>query len=279
MHIWGDLLWRKFKTICPYFYLSVVLAFVVRTVFEIDNAPMLHKILLLINEILLLQAAGFGVYAVTGSAWYLSAMFLGIGILFPLVKNFGDSYNSSFAFIVSALILGALSSSIGHTSNPGYMINGIIFLGLLKGIAEISLGCFAYFVVHKVNSLKIGNNIKTLLTLLKYICFIFVIYFATLEESNSYLMFSCVGILFIGIVLSFSNITYNIINKFYKLTNLLGQFSLSIYLNNYYWALIIGKVFNNYSNNQKLIIYIIIVFISSIIINILAKLLKTKLGY
>ncbi len=270
----GELLWRKFKIIMPAFYLSVILAFIMRTIFSIDNGPILHKILLLINEASLLQAAGFVVYPVTGSAWYLSAMFIAIAILFPIANNYKEYFSNLLSLVIGILVLGPIASN-GHISDPGLMINGIIFLGLLKGIAEISLGCFAYSLVKKINALKINNKIKVCLTLIKYITFCLVIYFAACLEVNSYFLSSCVIILFIGIVLTFSEQTFSI-GDYFKNNNFFGEFSLCIYLNNFYWGLIISKVFADYSDNSKLLIYLSFVFLSSTIIYISSKFIKNK---
>lgn len=258
----------------PAFYLSVILAFIMRTIFSIDNGPILHKILLLINEASLLQAAGFVVYPVTGSAWYLSAMFIAIAILFPIANNYKEYFSNLLSLVIGILVLGPIASN-GHISDPGLMINGIIFLGLLKGIAEISLGCFAYSLVKKINALKINNKIKVCLTLIKYITFCLVIYFAACLEVNSYFLSSCVIILFIGIVLTFSEQTFSI-GDYFKNNKFFGEFSLCIYLNNFYWGLIISKVFADYSDNSKLLIYLIFVFLSSTIIYISSKFIKNK---
>ena len=275
----GAFLWHKFKIIMPYFYISIIIAFFLRSFFSIDPAPTMHKLLLLLNEILLLQAAGFSVYAVTGSAWYLSAMFIAIGILFPLAVILRGYYENVLSLIIAVIILGSLSSSIGSTSNPGYMVGGIVFLGLLKAISEIALGCFAHGCVQHLKCYTFNNITSLILSLIKYSCFIFVIYFATLNDSNSYLMFSCVPILFIGIVLSFLDNVHKVSLPSFlqKSLSYLGELSIAIYLNNFYVSLIIAKLYNNHPVMQKMLYYLISVFIISNIVVAMKRTVESKL--
>lgn len=253
----GAFIWHKLKKVLPYFYISCLIAFVLRTIFDIDGGVMLHKVLLLINELLLLQAAGFNVYAVTGSAWYLSAMFIAIAILYPMATKYQDTFLNIISPVIAILILGSLSAAYGNTSNPGYMIQGFLFLGLLKAIAEIALGCFLYRVVEIFNSVQISGKQKYIYTVLKYFLILFVIYFASRKDSNSIILMSCVPCLFIGLMLTFSNQCYRIPQSVSKISDYLGELSIAIYLNNFYVALIVAKLFPWMTNNQKLGIYLV----------------------
>ena len=232
---------------------------------------MLHKILLLVNELLLLQAAGFNVYAVTGSAWYLSAMFIAIAVIYPILIRCKDLFLDLLAPIIAVIILGALSAAYGNTTNPGYMIQGFLFLGLLKAIAEISLGCFLYKMVILLNSTLITSCQKILLTVLKYASLIFVVYFASIADINSVLLPSCVPCLFLGLLLTFSNQCYRLSETVAKISSYLGDLSIAIYLNNFYVALIVAKVCTTKTNSQKLTIYLIAVFVIANIVLLLAK--------
>ena len=68
---------------------------------------------------------------------------------------------------------------------------------------------------------------------------------------------SCVPCLFIGLMLTFSNQCYRIPQSVSKISDYLGELSIAIYLNNFYVALIVAKLFPWMTNNQKLGIYLV----------------------
>lgn len=82
----------RYKKILPSFIISCMIALTLRTYFSIDHGDIFFKLAYLINEILLLQSLGFPVYAVTGSAWYLSAMLISIAIIYPIIRYLKDIY-------------------------------------------------------------------------------------------------------------------------------------------------------------------------------------------
>lgn len=275
----GEFVWCKFKYVAPYFYISVFISFLLRSYFGIDEAPLLHKILLLVNEIFLLQAAGFSVYAVTGSAWYLSAMFIAIALLYPVVIKYRKEFVDTYSVIVGILLIGSMSSGIGTTSNPGYMIGGFCFLGLLKAVAEISLGIFAYGIANKINDVGISKSVKCFLTALKYFGFLFVIYFASFNESNGIIGFSNVVLLLLSIILTFSDVTFKCLEKLARKIKLLGEFSVCIYLNNYYWALIVYKLYPYETILFKISIYLLSVMTTSCLVLWTVKYCKKEKVY
>lgn len=169
--------------------------------------------------------------------------------------------------------MGPLHLVVKSTSNPGYLIGGVLFLGLLKAIAEISLGVFLYGVCNKYKS-NIGGERLQYISVLKYTCFILPIYIGSKPYGDSNIMITSIFLLFIGLYLTEIDTVSKIPFLNCKLVDYLGRLSLTIYMNNYYWSLIIGKVLKGYPDNFKLVVYLIVVALSSMLVLQISEILK-----
>lgn len=169
--------------------------------------------------------------------------------------------------------MGPLHLVVKSTSNPGYLIGGVIFLGLLKAIAEISLGVFLYGVcnIHKLN---IGGIRLQYISLLKYSCFILPIYIGSKPYGDSNIMITSIFLLFLGLYLTELEAVPKLSILNCKLVDYLGRLSVTVYMNNYYWSLIVGKILKGYSDNFKLVVYLIVVALSSMLVLQVSEIFK-----
>ena len=225
---------KKIKSFYIYYVAAIIIQVIVKNILmHHDNAITLVSNFLRSIPTFTLTFMGFNnksPYLYVGSTWYLSAMIIAMFILFPLLlRNF--EYSSKLIFpALSMFAIGYLYTTNNSIANwQGW--SGICFNGILRALGEISLGASLYVLSNWLRD-KYGakNNklVKIWFTVIKWFCFAVVFSFAIGLWSTG--AFNLHAYLFcaIGIVISFSGITYCIPES--KLSNYLGKISLPIYI-------------------------------------------------
>lgn len=92
-------------------------------------------------------------------------------------------------------------------------------------------------------------------------------------------MITSIFLLFLGLYLTELEAVPKLSILNYKLVDYLGRLSVTVYMNNYYWSLIIGKILKDYSDNFKLVVYLIVVALSSMLVLQVSEILKNILDY
>lgn len=241
----------------------------------IDFPTILHDIIYSINELFLLQMLGFQGFWATGVAWYLSALFFASFVIFPIIlKN-----KSLFVYYIAPLIIvgiyGYFACVDSTINNPGQW-NGFIYKGLLRGLAGLSLGCISYELINKITKNEWNRRIKIVLTATEIIGYLFTIMFIVLYKQWDSMDFFITILIFISVTISFSNRSY--LSKIFshEIFNKLGIFSMSLYLNHYFVAANISRIFVGKTQIELMRIYIIIVFGLALLNSLLGSLLTKK---
>ena len=98
----------------------------------------------LLFEIVPLQMAGFSPWCVTGVSWYISSLLLSVLFFYPLARRNPRAFAQELCPIVAVVFYGVLCAAVGHLANPGEWLFGIVRRGLVRGLADMALGCFLY---------------------------------------------------------------------------------------------------------------------------------------
>ena len=92
---------------------------------------------------------GFRDYSYLGYSWYLSSMIWGMMLLFPLLRRSRDLFYCVLAPVFVGFGLGYYSwhyTMLGYITTDNYLFSA----GLIRGIAEISMGCLCYKISKKL---------------------------------------------------------------------------------------------------------------------------------
>lgn len=88
--------------------------------------------------------------------WYLSSLILSTLILYPFIRRSNVIFPKYVAPAFGILTITTIFVVTGAINSPSYVMFGFICKGLLRGLAEMSLGIFAYELV----SMMQGNRFK-----------------------------------------------------------------------------------------------------------------------
>lgn len=129
-----------------------------------DSTIMTWKLLKTPFSVLFLEMTGIPGYNITASNWYLSAMFIAMFILYPLLRYRTDLFLKVIAPVTSALLYGYMIKHDSYMGDP-YLWYGFCEKGLLRAIAGLSLGCAAYAVSKWLSGKYMYKGLPTLLSI------------------------------------------------------------------------------------------------------------------
>lgn len=266
---------QKIIHIFPYFFTASVLG---NLIYIISNNFVVTSIsdhmLYTITEFLGLQMFGFVGFIATGVSWYISVLLIISFLVYPILCKNRLKYTKYIAPLISCFILGYLACTSGNLSNPGEWL-GFTFKGMLRGLADISIGCISYELKNQLD--KTENYDRNILASVEVFGVVVPILFGIFHKRVDSHDFFIIPLLAISISIIFSNKSF--LSKVFKakVFNSLGIFSLSIYLNHYYVKENISKIVPNASRSELLFMFFVIVFSLSIINYVVGNFLATKM--
>lgn len=244
----------------------------------VNKYTLVHAVKLLIGsipEIFFLQMTGIPVTYINRFDWYISVMMICIAIIYPLCKKYYKTFVTLVAPLVAILILGYLGYNYSSLTGVTVWV-GFTYKGMLRGLAEILLGTTAYYIANKLSELKLKKIKKVFLTLFEALTYLGVLIIVMCTFKSEY-EFTALILLFIGITLTYSQITYskNIFNN--NLFNYLGKLSLPIYLTQLPAITLANRYFKAFGIMTRISIILILTFIFAIIIKKLGDYVYTKI--
>jgi len=271
----ASFLWRKYVALFYYLIPAILVGFIVNSLHkQIGFVENLQRIPMLIFEVFPLRLLGVKGTFVLGVSWYFCAMFAALAILYPCCKKFKSGFSSFGCLMISAVCYGTLAHHYGHLALVGeYFANGLINVGIVRGVAGCSLGCVLYELSKVVANKKPTTLARVLFTILELGSFAYFIYVAH-NKADVYAYLAIVSIfifLFIGINgLSFTSYLWNP-----KWTKPLGTMSTLIVVSHYYWVYYLKKLLGkNFMFTPQVLWYVLAVALTCVVVYILGVLLK-----
>ena len=263
---------HKIKGLMPNYYIAWLILFLILCIGK-NIYTILLDFFKAIPELLFLVMSGMPTEVYNGNTWYISVMLLAILILYPLIRKNKDFFIKYIAPVIAIFGLGCIS----HSFKSILVIkewNGFMYWGLIRGIAEICIGCITYELSDKLKNIKLTNFGTLLTTIIEVISYVVVIAMLFCFDFRSYL-FVLLFILMVAISITLSGISYSRYIFSYKIFNWMGEYSYSLYLGHSiaYTGIIKNLVFNkNYNYSQTLIIYFVVALIAGLIVMYISKL-------
>ena len=237
------------------------------------NTDVLNNLLNSIPELLMLQMYGISSSYPTGVAWYLSAMFMVLMVIYPLSIRYKTLYKNIIAPLCAVVLIGYIMRCTGNIgSDPGIYL-GIMPKGVWRAFAEISIGAILYDVVNRINMIRFSRHMKIFLASLEVLGYLGVAYIAhkyTAGQTDFFILL----LLMISMTITFSqkSIVYELFN--WKIWSYFGRFSMVWFLNNFYVARCIPLLFPNCSGKKLLYIYVVFSFVMAFFCDIAVELIK-----
>ena len=225
----------------------------------------------LLFEVFPMQMAGLDGLWVTGVSWYLSAMLLSVAILHLAAKKNPEQFGYSVAPILCVLSYGLLCLQIGHLDVSDTWIFDFLNAGILRAVAGMSAG-FVLFLLVKRSKKEISPVMRGVYSVLEIGGWAGLIYFicASKEQyvgrytrtSNDFIV---VALIFGLLYLAFSGKTVLALVGSRKITGVLATASTYIFLNHYYWKMIIRNRYATVSVGKLLPLYLLMIALSSVL--------------
>ncbi len=270
----GKFVWKKYRSILYFLIPSAVIGCIAYIfIMPRETDQVLMQSVLMLFEILPLQAAGYTGFYSTGVSWYLSAMLLVLLVAYPLAKKLGDTFSLIICPLVSVMVYGYISYTIGSYCEPNVWIENMFHSGLLRGIAGISAGCFLFECVKRAEKKKPSPIQRIIFTALEiagwwYCVYIIHNYYKTIYDGA--VVFFMFGLLLIGI----SGYSFLSGSLRFGWSKYLANISTVVYLNHYYWGRLLEKCFTQYTKNQQIVMYFILIALSSTVVFFTGSLLR-----
>lgn len=221
-----------------------------------------------------LQMSGIWCVSPNDVEWFLSAMMIGMFLMFPLLLRFRKTFSKVVAPLVGVLIVGWLSHESGKLT--GVMVwEGIAYRSVLRAIAELCLGVAAFEFVEYLKTLQFKKYHRLLLTIIEFVCYAGVIGFLILTLDHKYEPYALIA-LFVAVALSFSDLTYGKVLFTNKFVYWLGDLSLPIYLTQVFAIMVITNYATGLPKNMQVIAGFTLVMILSVILQGANKFVKRK---
>lgn len=247
---------KKYVGFLPYHIFTCVATFIVLI---INQKWSITDIIIGLPDLLLIGMGGVHHISELGHEWYLSAMLIVMLILTPVMMKYKDVYSRYIAPAAVLLLFGYICNEYNKL-DVVYSWNGVVYSGLLRAFAGISLGIICFSVseskfVEKFNKIQLGFA--------EVLAYAALLIYASGRYDPS-LEFSIVLIAAVGITISFSNKTsIRFLNN--KFVYFLGKLSFPIYLNQIYIRYLIAPIDWEYGYISHLGIYVLAVIAASVV--------------
>lgn len=272
-----NFIFKKIKNIFPYFLFSFI---ILGAISILTDSHSIYGWTTTLWELLLLRMVGFKMERLNSVAWYISAMIIGMAIIYPLLKKYKKNYSQLVAPILAILIAGYMSREFGNLKTT-LTWTGFVYTGTLRAFMDLNFGILAYELCNKLKTLNFTKFGGGILTLIEILFFSFVVLEAQFLENTYSMDYIYTLMLIIAITIAFSEktLTYNFAcNKFFYY---LEKLSIPMYFNQMFFIYSINyfKVFATFNYYEKVIIFIIADLILGIITLYIVKYAKILIDH
>ena len=224
-------------------------------------------------ELTLVKMSGLFTHGIDGAMWYLSAMLLGMAILYPLLRTKRDLMTHLVCPLLALLLYGYLCQAEGHPRDPIVWL-GLCYKGLVRAVAGLCTGVVICMAVRRLkhfspsgltktgNALAIGAQLLCLLLTIRYMA----------EQGPSEYDYFYMFLLMVLVLLSFAGFGLESVlgnsQRLHLLSAFLGKYSLSLYLGHLYFAQHVNELFPEelYSGKIRMTVYLAAAFANGLLV-------------
>lgn len=224
-------------------------------------------------ELTLVKMSGLFTHGIDGAMWYLSAMLLGMAILYPLLRTKRDLMTHLVCPLLALFLYGYLCQAEGHPRDPIVWL-GVCYKGLVRAVAGLCTGVVICMAVRRLKRFfpsgltKTGNALAIGVQLL---CLLLTIRYMAEQEPSEYDYFY-MFLLMLLVLLSFAGFGLESVlgnsQRLHLLSAFLGKYSLSLYLGHLYFAQHVNELLPEelYSGKIRMTVYLAAAFVNGLLV-------------
>ena len=224
-------------------------------------------------ELTLVKMSGLFTHGIDGAMWYLSAMLLGMAILYPLLRTKRDLMTHLVCPLIALFLYGYLCQAEGHPRDPIVWL-GLCYKGLVRAIAGLCTGVVICMAVRSLKRFSPSGLTKTgnaLAIGVQLLCLILAIRYMAEQEPSEYDYFY-MFLLMLLVLLSFAGFGLESVlgnsQRLHLLSAFLGKYSLSLYLGHLYFAQHVNELLPEelYSGKIRMTVYLAAAFANGLLV-------------
>lgn len=224
-------------------------------------------------ELTLVKMSGLFTHGIDGAMWYLSAMLLGMAILYPLLRTKRDLMTHLVCPLLALFLYGYLCQAEGHPRDPIVWL-GLCYKGLVRAVAGLCTGVVICMAVRRLKRFSSSGLTKTgnaLAIGAQLLCLILAIRYMAEQEPSEYDYFY-MFLLMLLVLISFSGFGLESVlgnsQRLHLLSAFLGKYSLSLYLGHLYFAQHVNELLPEelYSGKIRMTVYLAAAFANGLLV-------------
>lgn len=224
-------------------------------------------------ELTLVKMSGLFTHGIDGAMWYLSAMLLGMAILYPLLRTKRDLMTHLVCPLLALFLYGYLCQAEGHPRDPIVWL-GLCYKGLVRAIAGLCTGvviCMAVRTLKRFSPSGLTKTGNALAIGVQLLCLILAIRYMAEQEPSEYDYFY-MFLLMLLVLISFSGFGLESVlgnsQRLHLLSAFLGKYSLSLYLGHLYFAQHVNELLSEelYSGKIRMTVYLAAAFANGLLV-------------
>ena len=224
-------------------------------------------------ELTLVKMSGLFTHGIDGAKWYLSAMLLGMAILYPLLRTKRDLMTHLVCPLLALFLYGYLCQAEGHPRDPIVWL-GLCYKGLVRAVAGLCTGVVICMAVRRLKRFSPSGLTKTgnaLAIGAQLLCLLLTIRYMAEQEPSEYDYFY-MFLLMLLVLLSFAGFGLESVlgnsQRLHLLSAFLGKYSLSLYLGHLYFAQHVNELLPEelYSGKIRMTVYLAAAFANGLLV-------------
>ena len=224
-------------------------------------------------ELTLVKMSGLFTHGIDGAMWYLSAMLLGMAILYPLLRTKRDLMTHLVCPLLALFLYGYLCQAEGHPRDPIVWL-GLCYKGLVRAVAGLCTGVVICMAVRRLKRFSPSGLTKTgnaLAIGAQLLCLLLTIRYMAEQEPSEYDYFY-MFLLLLLVLISFSGFGLESVlgnsQRLHLLSAFLGKYSLSLYLGHLYFAQHVNELLPEelYSGKIRMTVYLAAAFANGLLV-------------
>lgn len=224
-------------------------------------------------ELTLVKMSGLFTHGIDGAMWYLSAMLLGMAILYPLLRTKRDLMTHLVCPLLALFLYGYLCQAEGHPRDPIVWL-GLCYKGLVRAVAGLCTGVVICMAVRRLKCFSPSGLTKTgnaLAIGVQLLCLILTIRYMAEQEPSEY-DYIYMFLLMLLVLLSFADFGLESVlgnsQRLHLLSAFLGKYSLSLYLGHLYFAQHVNELLPEelYSGKIRMTAYLAAAFANGLLV-------------
>lgn len=222
------------------------------------------------------EESGFHVWSRLdlGVTWYLSAMIIGLLVLFPLYVIFNDISRKILFPIITIFCLGFLQHNYGGIIST-FDWTGFCFTGLIRGIGEMAMGALIYDISKWVQAHDFTTIGKITLSAVEFVFIIFTLMYCKGMMQNLDFIGALMSMAII-ITLMYSSKGIYHIPCGNRICIFLGSISLPLYLVHLPLLSIMTSVLGNQWTIDNVDILVVLSILFAIILHLFVIIISNK---